>query len=123
MINSQKKRGVISYDKMVEDPRFEELLLAFNQKYPRGFNDYLQDLVKYPKPDGTFFYAVTIDIETAIYLVKIDVKTDDAEDLERWLDEQGEEGEGGDEGGNIPEGNGSADEYHGSEADAAEAAE
>lgn len=122
MINSQKKRGVISYDKMIEDPRFEELLLAFNQKYPRGFNDYFQDLVKYPKPDGTSFYAVTVEIENAIYLVKIDVKTDDAEDLERWLDSQDEDDEDGAEESTIPEGNANG-EYHGSAADEAEAAE
>ncbi|MBR6458037.1 MAG: hypothetical protein IKS71_05520 [Bacteroidales bacterium] len=67
----------------------EELATAFAEKYPRGFNDYLNDLVKYPKPDGTSFYAVTVEIPDAIYLVKIKVDVDDVEDLERWL--EGEE--------------------------------
>ena len=67
----------------------KEVAAAFAEKYPGGFNDYLQDLVKYTKPDGTPFYAVTIDIPEGIYLVKIKVKTDDAEDIERWL--EGEE--------------------------------
>ena len=67
----------------------EELAAAFAEKYPRGFNDYLNDLVKYPKPDGTSFYAVTVEIPDAIYLVKIMVDVDDVEDLERWL--EGEE--------------------------------
>ena len=53
------------------------------------FNDWLQDLVRYTKPDGTPFYAVTIEIPDAIYLVKIKVETDDVEDIERWL--EGEE--------------------------------
>jgi len=66
-----------------------ELADVFNEKYPKGFNDYLPDLVKYTKPDGTPFYAVTIEIPDAIYLVKIQIKTDDAEDIERWL--EGEE--------------------------------
>lgn len=66
-----------------------ELAAAFNEKYPRGFNDYLDDLVKYPKPDGTSFYAVTVEIPDGIYLVKIKVKIDDMEDIERWL--EGEE--------------------------------
>ena len=70
-------------------PLTPELAAAFAEKYPRGFSDYLTDLVKYPKPDGTSFYAVTVEIPNAIYLVKINVKTDDLEDVERWL--EGEE--------------------------------
>ena len=56
-------------------PLNPELAAAFAEKYPRGFSDYLTDLVKYPKPDGTSFYAVTVEIPDAIYLVKINVKT------------------------------------------------
>ena len=37
---------------------------------------------------------MTVEITDAIYLVKIKVKTDDAEDIERWLD--GEDGEDSD---------------------------
>ena len=81
---SSQKRHVVSYENMSP-----ELLAAFNEKYPHGFQDYLGDLIKYPKPDGTSFYAVTVEIPDAIYLVKIQVKTDDAEDIERWL--EGEE--------------------------------
>ena len=84
MITDGKKRHVVSYENMSP-----ELSAAFAEKYPRGFNDYLNDLVKYPKPDGTSFYAVTIEIPDAIYLVKIKVDVDDVEDLERWL--EGEE--------------------------------
>lgn len=79
-----KKRHVVSYENMSA-----ELAAAFAEKYPKGFNDYLPDLIKYPKPDGTSFYAVTIEIPDAIYLVKIKVKTDDLDDIERWL--EGEE--------------------------------
>ena len=83
-----KRRAVVSYENMSE-----ELAAAFAEKYPKGYNDYFQDLVKYDKPDGTSFYAVTVEIPDAIYLVKIKVKTDDAEDIERWLD-----GDDGDDG-------------------------
>lgn len=76
-----RKKRVLSYENMDET-----LKAAFEEKYPKGFNDYLPDLVKYPKPDGTFFYAVTIETEDTIALIKIQIKTDDAEDLERWLD-------------------------------------
>ena len=80
MATTQKKRAVVSYENMSK-----ELAAAFAEKYPKGFSDYLPDLIKYDKPDGSFFYAVTVEIPDAIYLVKIKVKTDDADDIERWL--------------------------------------
>ena len=89
--NNQKKRAVVSYENMSE-----ELAAAFAEKYPKGFSDYFPDLQKYDKPDGTSFYAVTLEIPDAIYLVKIKVQTDDAEDIERWLD--GEDDDSGDDG-------------------------
>ena len=79
-----RKRHVVSYENMSE-----ELAAIFAEKYPKGFNDYLADLTKYTKPDGTPFYAVTIETADSIYLVKIKVRTDDLEDIERWL--EGEE--------------------------------
>lgn len=100
MSTTPKRRAVCSYENMSE-----ELAAAFAEKYPKGYNDYFQDLVKYDKPDGTNFYAVTVEIPDAIYLVKIKVKTDDAEDLERWLD--GDDGEDSDanEGESLPDDN------------------
>jgi hypothetical protein len=64
------------------------------EKYPKGFSDYLPDLVRYDKPDGSSFYAVTIEIPDAVYLVKIKIKTDDVDDLERWLEGEEAENEG-----------------------------
>jgi hypothetical protein len=81
MAQDQKKRHAVSYENMSD-----ALLAAFNEKYPGGYNEYFPDLKKYPKPDGSSFYAVTVETEDSIYLVKIKVKTDDAESLERWLD-------------------------------------
>ena len=52
-----KRRAVVSYENMSE-----ELSAAFSEKYPKGFNDYFPDLMKYDKPDGSCFYAVTIEI-------------------------------------------------------------
>ena len=84
MAEDNKKRHIVSYENMSP-----ELAAAFAEKYPNGYNDYFGDLTKYPKPDGTFFYAVCVEIPDAIYLVKIKVKVDDAEDIEKWL--EGEE--------------------------------
>ena len=94
MDSKQKKRAVVSYENMSQ-----ELAAAFAEKYPKGFNDYFPDLVKYDKPDGTSFYAVTLEIPDAIYLVKIKVKTDDAEDIERWLDGDDDDDSGVSSGG------------------------
>ena len=100
MTPTSKRRAVISYENMSD-----ELAAAFAEKYPKGYSDYFPDLVKYDKPDGTCFYAVTVEIPDAIYLVKIQVKTDDAEDLERWLDgEEGDDSDGGD-GESLPDDN------------------
>ena len=80
-----KRRRVLSYENM--DPA---LAAAFAEKYPKGFSDFLPDLTKYEKPDGTPFYAVTVETDDCIALVKIQVQTDDVEDLQRWLDSEGD---------------------------------
>lgn len=98
MSQEQKRRAVVSYENMSE-----EVAAAFNEKYPRGFSDYLPDLMKYDKPNGDCFYAVTIEITDAIYLVKIKIKTDDAEDIERWLDSDGDDDEGESDGDTLPD--------------------
>ncbi len=100
----QKKRRVVSYENMDE-----VLAAAFSEKYPKGFADYLPDLKEYPKPDGTSFYAVTVETPDAVCLVKIKVRTDDAEDIERWLDsgdgEDEDEASGEDENDALPDDN------------------
>ena len=64
MAQTIKKRHVVSYENMSP-----ELQAAFNEKYPKGFQDYLGDVVK------------------------IQVKTDDIEDIERWLEGEEEAGD------------------------------
>lgn len=98
MAISNKKRAVVSYENMSA-----ELAAAFAEKYPKGFSDYLPDLTKYDKPDGTAFYAVTVEIPDAIYLVKIKIKTDDVEDIERWLDEEADSASGESESESVPD--------------------
>ena len=100
MSTTPKRRAVCSYENMSE-----ELAAAFAEKYPKGYSDYFPDLVKYDKPDGTNFYAVTVEIADAIYLVKIKVKTDDAEDLERWLDGDDGDDSDGNDGESLPDDN------------------
>mgnify|MGYP003291825546 FL=1 len=100
----QKKRAVVSYENMSE-----ELAAAFAAKYPRGLVDYLPDVKKIDKPDGTSIYTVTVEIPSAIYLVKIKMKIDDPAELDKWLDEEGDDdgnGGGSSEGGDeLPDDN------------------
>ncbi len=77
MMHSNKRRAVISYDNMSA-----ELQAAFKEKYPKGYADYMGDLFKVDKPDGSFFYAVSVEIPDAIYLVKMQVNIDDYENAE-----------------------------------------
>ena len=101
---TQKKRHVVSFENMSE-----ELAAAFNEKYPKGFSDFFPELVKYTKPDGSTFEAVTVETDDEICLVKIKVKTDDPEALERWLergdDEDVDEGSSAEGDNPLPDDN------------------
>lgn len=81
MVTDNKKRHVVSYEKLSE-----EVLAAFNEKYPGGIQSCLDDVQKYPKPDGSFFHAVTLELPQDVYLVKVQIQVDDAEDIKRWLE-------------------------------------
>ncbi len=95
--NPSIKRAVISYDNMSQ-----ELLDAFKEKYPRGYSDYLSDIIKVDKPDGTSFFAVTLEVPGAIYLVKIKVKVDDREDLEDGFFKDDVDDDAAEEDGSFP---------------------
>ena len=48
---------------------------AVKALYPLGFQE---AMIRIEKPNGDFFYAVPYETEEIAYLVKIDVKIDDA---------------------------------------------
>lgn len=77
---SGKRRLVVSYDKMKED-----VAAAFKEKYPKGYQDYMADLFKVDKPDGTSFYAITLETDDALYLIKMVVAIDRLEDAQKSL--------------------------------------
>ena len=79
-MSSPKRRSVVSYDNLAP-----EYLTAFNEKYPKGYMDYMGDIFKVDKPDGSCFHAVTLEVEDAILMVKIKVKVDDREEMEKGL--------------------------------------
>lgn len=86
-----KKRAVVSFANLKPD-----LLEAFKEKYPKGYSDYMSEVFKVEKPDGSFFYAISLEVPDAIYLVKVDVKIDDYEDVERGLFGGGSDDDDGD---------------------------
>lgn len=80
MIEPNKRRAVVSYANLSP-----ELLSVIKEKYPRGYVDYMDEIMKISKPDGAFFHAIKIETEDAIYLVKVDVKIDDYADVEKEI--------------------------------------
>ncbi len=106
MAADNKKRHIVSYENMSK-----EVAEAFAEKYPKGFNDYLPDIVRYTKPDGTPFYAVMLELPADIYLVKVKIKVDDADEIERWLEGEDDAendqvaGASGEDTGTLPDDN------------------
>ncbi len=72
-----KRRLVTSFQKLT--PEMQEEVKA---KYPLGFSD---AMMRIDKPNGDFFYAVPFETEEIFYLVKIDVKIDDSDKMEKDL--------------------------------------
>lgn len=81
----------------------QELLDAFKEKYPRGYADYLSDIIKVDKPDGTSFYAVSLEVPGTTYLVKIKVKVDEREDVEEGLFKDEDSDESSETDGGFPD--------------------
>jgi hypothetical protein len=80
----------------------QELQDVMKERFPRGYADYMDKIIKVDKPDGSFFYAITLEVEDAIYLVKIDVQIDtDYEEVEKKLFGGGHEVD--DEGNELPD--------------------
>ena len=70
--NNTKKRLVTSFNNLTTEQQDEVKAL-----YPRG---YAEVMTRIDKPNGDFFYVVPYETEEISYLVKIDVKIDDATD-------------------------------------------
>lgn len=64
----ERKRLVISYNNVTT-----EVMEAIRKKYPLGYTNHV---IKVKTQGEDFFYAITVDTETASYLVKVPVKID-----------------------------------------------
>ncbi len=81
-----KKRAVISYANMSD-----ELLDIWKERFPRGYADYMDEIMKIDKADGSFFYAVPFEVPDAIYLVKVDVRIEEYDEVEKDIFGSGED--------------------------------
>lgn len=69
---NSKRRLITSFHNLTSEQQAEVRAL-----YPLGFGEVM---MRYDKPDGTFFYTVPYETEDTYYMVKIDVKVDDVQD-------------------------------------------
>ena len=69
---NSKRRLITSFHNLTSKQQAEVRAL-----YPLGFGEVM---MRYDKPDGTFFYTVPYETEDTYYMVKIDVKVDDVQD-------------------------------------------
>ena len=72
--NITKKRIVTAFNNLTPEQQAEVKAL-----YPRGFGEVM---TRIDKPNGDFFYVVPYETDEVSYLVKIDVKIDDASEQE-----------------------------------------
>ena len=89
MAPSAKKRLVVSFNNLA--PELQEAVKA---AYPLGYTDFM---MRIDKPNGDFFFAVPFETEEISYLVKIDVKIDDASTEEEDKDYYDDDLKGADE--------------------------
>ena len=86
---THKRNLIVSYKNLSE-----ELLELFKEKYPEGYQDYLQ---RFDKPNGDTIFVVPMETEDTVYMIKFDVKIDStfAEDEfdKDYLDESGDKGD------------------------------
>lgn len=85
MTTSTKKRLVVSFNNLPV-----ELQEAVKAAHPAGFADVM---MRIPKPNGEFFFAVPFETDEVSYLVKIDVKIDDTDPEDDDKDIFGDDGE------------------------------
>jgi len=106
MMETNKRRSVISYANLSP-----ELLDIIREMYPRGYADYMDEILKISKPDGTFFHAIKIETTDAIYLVKVDVKIDDYAEVEKDIFGDNATSDDGDDDDGFPDGGDSSGNF------------
>lgn len=76
----EKKRVIKSIENISE-----EVMDAVKKKYPDGWNNHVQRI---NKGNGEFFHAITVDTIDTAYMIKVNVKVDSYEDLEKFANQE-----------------------------------
>jgi hypothetical protein len=72
----EKKRIIKSIDHVDK-----EVIDAIRLKYPDGWANHV---MRVSKGNGEFFHAITVDTADASYMIKVNVKIDSLEELEKF---------------------------------------
>ncbi len=72
----EKKRVIKSIENITED-----VMEAIKLKYPDGWSNHVQ---RVNKGNGDFMHVITVDTADASYLVKVKVKVDSIEEVEKF---------------------------------------
>ncbi len=72
----EKKRVIKSIENITED-----VLEAIKKKYPDGWSNHVQRVTK---GNNEFIHVITVDTDDTSYLIKVNVKIDSIEDLEKF---------------------------------------
>jgi hypothetical protein len=74
------KRVITSMDKIPA-----EVLKVVMKKYPDGWSNHVRRI---NKPNGDFFYGITVEMGETAYLIKVNVKVDSKSELEKEEEQQ-----------------------------------
>lgn len=72
----EKKRVIKSIENITED-----VLEAIKKKYPDGWSNHVQRI---NKGNNDFMHVITVDTADASYLIKVKVKVDTIEEVEKF---------------------------------------
>lgn len=72
----EKKRIIKSIENITED-----VMEAIKKKYPDGWSNHVQRI---NKGNNDFMHVITVDTDDASYLIKVKVKVDTVEEVEKF---------------------------------------
>lgn len=75
----EKKHILTSYERLSD-----EVMAEFQEAFPRGYEPYA---VEVTKQNGERFYAVRLETEDAVYLIRVDLRVDE------WSDDDDDDGD------------------------------
>lgn len=85
----EKRRVIKSIENITDD-----VLDAIKKKYPDGWSNHVQRVTKGEKE---FFHVITVETDDTSYLIKVNVKIDSMEELEKFSQQEDDSGDNSDD--------------------------